>query len=596
MKSAASMGGRMTRGFAVRLALSAVALASIAIVVLYTLGLWSAAILPLEVQQAADGLYVVHRAAHLPLPPSLVDGDVLALEEMSPAARAAVFYDLGVPPGSSVDVAVSRGGRILRAAIPAQTVPALGSDWLTRVVNAFVVIPFLAVLALLTLWRGRDRVAAGLCGFAFYVLVAQALLDLSQALATPLVTVCLVFVVYQGQYLIAIPGLYVMAETLAGAGVSGRTRNLARVVMACLILASVSFSLTRDISFTYFGLASRAMVAAVINALIAILMAIPVLMLLAGYRRAPHESRLRIRWVLWSTAFLFVCVVAIIALGPVQARYPYLFQFVYTARFLTLGGYLYAAIRTRLVDVSFVVNRALVYAGITGLLFGIFSLLELGLHELAVSDKLSWALQAIAALLLAVALSPLHRRLEHSVERIFFHKQRLAIAKLRTFAAECAFIEQQARLLETAVERLHPHCDAVAVYERVLSGYQLRGSMGHAWPETVDVDDPAFVSLRARRQEVDLHGLASIVGPDSVAFPMIVGEMLSGAVVCRPRTGERFAPDIRAALAEAARSLGSSLYILRYREQARLVADIAAGRIDETGARQRAIAMLEGAA
>jgi hypothetical protein len=34
----------------------------------------------------------------------------------------------------------------------------------------------------------------------------------------------------------------------------------------------------------------------------------------------------------------------------------------------------------------------------------------------------------------------------------------------------------------------------------------------------------------------------------------------------------------------------------RYREQARLVADIAAGRIDETGARQRAIAMLQGVA
>jgi hypothetical protein len=325
-------------------------------------------------------------------------------------------------------------------------------------------------------------------------------------------------------------------------------------------------------------------------------MAIPVMMLLVGYRRAPYESRLRIRWVLWSTAFLFVCVVAIIALGPVQARYPYIFQFVYTARFLTLGGYLYAAIRTRVVDVSFVVNRALVYAGITGLLFGIFSLLELGLHDLAVGDKLSWALQAIAALLLAVALSPLHRRLEHWVERVFFRKQRLALATLRTFSAECAFIEQQSRLFDTAVERLHLHCDAVAIYERALCGYQLRGSTGRAWPETVDVDDAAFVSLRARRQEVDLHGHASAMGADSFAFPMIVGEMLSGAVLCRPRAGEQFAPDIRAALAEAARNLGSSLYILRYREQARLVADIAAGRIDELGARQRAIAMLEGAA
>ncbi|HUA26650.1 MAG TPA: hypothetical protein VMA54_21145, partial [Steroidobacteraceae bacterium] len=218
------------------------------------------------------------------------------------------------------------------------------------------------------------------------------------------------------------------------------------------------------------------------------------------------------------------------------------------------------------------------------------------LHEFAVGDKLSWALQAITALLLAMALSPLHRRLDHWVERFFFRKQRLAIAALRTFAAECAFIEQQSRLLETAVERLQQHCDAVAIYERALAGYQLRGATGRAWPESVDVDDSAFVALRARRQEVDLHGLASALGVDSLVFPMIVGEMLNGAVVCRPRDGEQFAPDVRAALAEAAHNLGASLYILRYREQARLVADIATGRIDETGARRRAIAMLEGAA
>src|SRR6185437_4134211 len=332
------------------------------------------------------------------------------------------------------------------------------------------------------------------------------------------------------------------------------------------------------------------------NILSLILLAIPVSMLLAGYHKAAHESRLRIRWVLWSTAFLLACMLGIFVLEPVQSSHPYLFEFVYTVRLFAFGGYLYAAIRTRLVDVSFVVNRALVYAAITGLLFGIFSVLELGLHDLAVGDRLSWALQAIAALLLAVALSPLHRRLEHWVERVFFRKQRLAIASVRNFAAECAFIEQQSHLLDTAVERLHPHCDAVAVYERALSGYQLRASRGHAWRESIDVDDPAFVALRAHRQEVDLHGLGSAIGPDSVAFPMTVGESLSGAVVCHPRAGERLAPDIRAALAEAARNLGASLYILRYREQARLVADIAAGRIDETGARRRAMAMLEGVA
>lgn len=586
----------MTRSYSVRVSVSAVALASVAVVLLHTLGLWSAAVLPLDVQQQANGLYVVHRARDFSLPAPLVDGDVLAPREMTPAARAVTNYGLGVPLGSSVGIAVLRGGRTVRASIPARPPVPFGRDWLNRLVNAFVFTPFLAALALLTLWRGRDRVAAGLCAVSLYGLIGSALLQLCNMLAEPLATFWVLLLVLAAQYWVAFPAIYLMAEGLAGGGMSDRTRSLARAAMVCLGSVALGLTLVREISFTYAGLALSAMIESAINSFSAIMLAIPVWMLFAGYRRAPHESRLRIRWVLWSTAFLLACMVGIFVLEPVQTRYPYLFEFVYTVRLFAFGGYLYATIRTRLVDVSFVVNRALVYATITGLLFGIFSVLELGLHDLAVGDKLSWALQAIAALLLAVALSPLHRRLEHWVERVFFRKQRLAIASLRTFAAECAFIEQQSHLLETAVERLHSHCAAVAVYERALSGYQLHASRGHAWPESVDVDDPAFVSLRARREEIDLHGLASAIGPDSLAFPMVVGEALSGAVICRPRAGEQFAPDIRAALAEAARNLGASLYILRYREQARLVADIATGRIDETGARRRAIAMLEGAA
>lgn len=586
----------MIRSYAARLFLSAAAVVSIAIVLLHTLGSWSAGVLPFYVQQAGNGLYVVHKDTDDPLPPSLAEGDALVPQEMTSSARSTVAYGLGISPGSSVSIVVRRGARILRTSIQAQPAPPFAKNWLPNAVSALLVTPFMAVLALLTLWRGRDRVAAGLCTLSLYALVAGALLSLMAILTEPLLSVWLVLIVLEAQYVVAFPALYVMAEGLAAAGMSARTRTVARIAVICLVLGAFGLSVTREVSFTYFGVASSGMVQTAINAFGAMLLAIPVLMLFGGYRRAPHESRLRIRWFLWSTAFLLVCVLLVFRLEPVQNRHPYLFEFVYTVRFLAFAGYLYATIRTRLVDVSFVVNRALVYAGITGLLFGTFSLLELGLHELAVGDKLSLALQALTALILAVALSPLHRRLEHWVERVFFRKQRLAIASVRNFAAECAFIEQQNHLLDTAVERLHPHCDAVAIYERALSGYQLRASRGHAWPESIDVDDPAFVSLRAHRHEVDLHGLASAMGPDSFAFPMTVGETLSGAVVCHPRAGERLAPDIRAALSEAARNLGATLYILRYREQARLVADIATGRIDETGARRRAMAMLQGAA
>lgn len=388
--------------------------------------------------------------------------------------------------------------------------------------------------------------------------------------------------------------MYVMAEALADTGLSVRARRTARLAVAGLVVAGTAIGGVSTIGFVYWGL-TLPYVAGVIPLAISGLSVVLVLVVLFfGYRRADHESRLRIRWVLWSTAIFLLIVVGL--LGISQTRHPYLFQAVASAQWLALLGYFYAAFRNRLVDVSFVVNRALVYATLTALLFGTFSLLELGLHQLAVGEKLSWALQAGAALLFAIALSPVHRRIEHRIERLFFRKQRQAIAAIRGFAAECAFVEQEGRLLQMAVERLLPQCEGVSVYERAPSGYLLRASRGRASPGAIDVDDPAFVALRARRRDIDLQGLGSAAGKDGLALPMSVGERLTGAVFCHPRSGEQFAPDVRSALGEAARNLGMSVYLLRFRDQARLVADIAAGHVDPVAARDRAAALIPGTA
>jgi hypothetical protein len=48
---------------------------------------------------------------------------------------------------------------------------------------------------------------------------------------------------------------------------------------------------------------------------------------------------------------------------------------------------------------------------------------------------------------------------------------------------------------------------------------------------------------------------------------------------------------VRAALGELAHALGTSLYLLRYREQVRLLADIAAGRVDHEAVQTRVQAL-----
>jgi hypothetical protein len=576
----------MNRGLAIRLTLTVVGIACAVLMVFQAFGAWPPSRLPVRIEHGPDGQYVLRAATGRALPAPLVDGDSLDLEGMSPASRAALEPQANIIPGAKVRLAVFRDGNLLR--VPLAFVPRSRSraerlqDWVGGAGIAWVFL----LCALLTLWRGRTAAAWGLTVVSLANLVNN---GVGVIPTQPLVSFWIVQIERAMQALIY-PALYVTAEALAYNGLSPQMRWSMRAALAALTAFLFGALLAHDIALTYFGTAlSPSLVDAAFDAF-PFQLGISILALVIGYRRSGREARLRIRWVLASTALLLLQTVAQIAISA--ALHPLLYRFLEVASGFAVLAYVYAVLRTRLVDVSFVINRALVFTSITAVLFGVFSLLELMLHQFAVGERLSWILQGATALVFAMALSPLHRRIEHSVEKLFFHRQRLAIGSVRAFSMECAFIEQEHRLLETAVERLAPQCAAVAIYERTASAYRLRASRGHAWPQSVDVDDPVFVSLRAQHKEVDVGKPRSSIGADALALPMTVAEMLSGALICRPHDGEQFTSDARAALAEAARNLGMSLYVLRNREQARLVADIAAGRIAESAARTRALALV----
>lgn len=578
----------MPRAFVLRLLLSVTASACVALVLLQALGRQPVSELPLRIERGPQGGYVIHAREDIALPQSLRDGEILALEAMSPMDRAALVAGQNVPPGTSIKLAVVRTGQLARVPVTVIARSRTGLLELQWWVGGVLGMSFMLALAMLTLWRGRDWAAWGLSAFSLGVLLDNALYAIT---APPLTSFWIQQARQAIQTLMIAPALYVMAETLAHTGLSPLTRKLARIAVAALALLAFGILLARGIALTYYAVAWSPAILPWVRAATIALSAVPVLLLLIGYRHATHASRLRIRWVLWSTALLF----ATRALFPIlsQERHPYLYQLVNAAQGVALLGYLYAVLRNRLVDVAFVVDRALLYTSITVVLFGVFSLLEYLLHKMAFSENVSFVFQALVVFLLAMALSPLHRRLEHRIERLFFRQQHMAVAALRRFSTECAFVERYERLLDFATDRLLPHCAAVAIYERTASGYERRTARGEGkpWPEAVDADDPALVTLRARNEDLDLENIKSVTSTDGVAFPMAVARNLIGAVICRPREGEQFAPDIRAALTEAARSLGLSLYILRDRERSRLVADIAAGTVDLSSARDRAMAL-----
>ena len=576
----------MARALGLRLALTVLALGCAVSASLSIFGVPAQSHFPLQLAHRSADRYEVRPLTQQPVPAPLRVGDLIDAPQLSVAARAVLFTHHDVPPGTTLTVPVLRAGRALVLSVRA--VPD-SSSALARLQSVFFVAAAL-LISLLTLWRGRDWAAWGLTLLFLALFVKWGILD--EAVAPPMV-----FWVTQVSAVLRItvdfPALFVVADALAGANLPAHWRRRARlamvgVVLCILVLIELQMSTLFLTGHDVVGSGGLA----VIKALLAFGLLVTLLVLGGGYRFAPHEQRLRIRWVLWSTALLIASNILLLVLPSI--RHPYSTQLSTAMQTLALFGYVYAVLRTRLIDVGFVIDRALVFGLLTALVFGTFSILEQTLHQFAVSDRVGWALQAVAALVLALALSPLHRRLESWIEQAFFRAQRLALLALERFARECPYVEHEAHLLEMAIERLRGQCGTVALYERNANCYRRRATSDETWPAQIDADDPVFVALRATHEPVALAAQANRLGTEGIALPMTVAESLLGALVCRPRDGEQFAPEVREALANVAHHLGMALTGLRHREHARLVADVAAGRIDPDAARRRAISLMDG--
>ena len=539
---------------------------------------------PLQLQPVANGLYRIEPEQGMALPSGLQAGDLLRIRGLKPADRAAVFATESIAAGTTVTLPILRQGHPLAVAVRAISAPDTPLEQVEFI--AFQLMMF--TIAMLTLWRGRDRAALALSA-AFL-----ASLCISGPLQLPIEPHWIIWrhTLRTATSTVMVLAIYAFVDALAGAGLPARARRVTRISFGVWVLAVAALAQARYLTLLHTGMTFFATDFARIKVLLSVFYLAPLIVLIIGARRSAHEDRLRIRWVLWSIGLLIGSGV-MLQVSPASWQ-TVMVQVVVVLQAISMVGLLYGVLRTRLVDVGFVVDRALVFGLITALVFGTFSVLELGLHEFAVSDRVGWALQALAALVLAVALSPLHRRLESWIEQIFFRSQRLALLALERLARECPFVEREAHLLAMTVERLQPHCAAVAIYERTASTYRRCAAYGGPWPEVLDADDAAFVALRATHEAVPLAARTSGLGSEGLALPMTAAQSVIGALVCRPRDGEQFAPEIRAALADVAHHLGMAIIGLRHREHARLVADVAAGRIDADVARRRAITLLEG--
>jgi hypothetical protein len=282
------------------------------------------------------------------------------------------------------------------------------------------------------------------------------------------------------------------------------------------------------------------------------------------------EQRQRAIWALTPLALLFgTNMVTSIVLGK-QTTYDALLFWIALRNFFIFVapiGLTYAALGRRLLDIGFVINRALIFGIVSLVVVGVFVLAEWAASEWIVETNhaAGTAFSMAVALALGISMRFIHHQADRFVDRVFFRKRYEDEAALRRFAREASYVTDRETLIRRAIGEVREHANAATVVLLVSNGNGGYVSADKANGTAVDENDRALVALRTWHKPVDLDRLDTVLSGE-YAYPMISRGQLVGALVCGPKTdGESYAPDESNALSELAHGVGTALDLLQDR-------------------------------
>lgn len=223
----------------------------------------------------------------------------------------------------------------------------------------------------------------------------------------------------------------------------------------------------------------------------------------------------------------------------------------------------YAILRHRVFDVTFILNRTLVYAITSALLLVIFAALEFAAERYLtqLTHIASVIVEFVIALTVIVCARAMHSRVDGFVDSVLFRTRHQQEVALRRFATTVQFYTDQSPLVRDAVDILQRYgsVTGAAIY---LSGAGALERVASSWDgssQVIDANDLAYVELRAHRQPLDLHGVTTAL-PGARLYPMTLSGRLVGAVAIGERHGaEEMPPDIDESIARVAESIAISI-------------------------------------
>jgi len=532
--------------------------------------------LPFDIHVVDAHTAVISPVAGLPLPPGLQTGDRIDLSALPPSARVLInvtsFAEGNLPPNHAYDLVINRDSGPVTVPVTTRTFFLRGlRHWWSWIACIYGML--LAGISLLLIWRGRDRAAGAMIFWVMSVLFGSAFIAVPGE-GMPGFAYMLVGILF---FLLGRVGFYFTVEFMLGASLSASRRTLYRTSFLIILAAGALQQLGGSIVFVMSGWAEllRPQYGMVFTAGYLV----PLLMLFLSYNTAEAALRNRLRWLLWG-GVLWVVGIFLSNTPVFNTDASYLLSDSCYA--VTMAIFLYAILRHRVVDVSFVISRTLVYTATMSIIIGLFAAMNSFVEHATLGRDANLLLELLVPLLLGISFNTLRTRIDGYVSRLLFHRQFRATEALNDFAQSCKFIDKPERLLDLTVEEIYRQSGAqgVAIYEQADGDYiRVRHQGSLDFPQRVEADDAAFVQLRAGKRELELHARASTLGAEGYVYPLSLRNTVIGAVVCGPRSGEAYTADERRLLANVAYQVGVALHVLRMENKAKLVDALANGSL-----------------
>ena len=491
-------------------------------------------------------------------------GDLVFAAHDSLAGRAPLFLFANAPlvaAGDSVRVLVERDGKRRIVPLTARRNPS-GFPYEALFFCALAT-PML-LLGWLLLWRkpeSADAVTLGIMLLLFGLFIAAP--DRS---GTPLArffvseifaTACIIAAV-------AVAAIF-FARYPEGAGVRRSPWRRSLLIFSIAVsIVNLGIMAFQYIGPAYVGAAPWLLLPTIITVAAPILAAF--LCFVNAFRHGDETERTRLRWLGGAYFIGFTGPILLppltLLLGP---RFTVIHQVLLESTLFILAlGLTYAVLQRRVVDISFVLNRALVFSAVSAIVVALFIGIEwlTGLLFLNVSRSTSFLVEAAIAVAIGFSLRPIHKKVDHVIDRVFFAKRHAAERALHHLATEVNFIRDRGALTARVQRDVSTYLEVplVSIYHRddVQGNFLLIGTTQDA-PEFIDADDDAVVSLTVQEQPVQLHGRATSISGE-LAIPLAVRKMLVGVLVLGERPShEAFAPDEIESLRFLANNLAPSL-------------------------------------